>query len=161
MYFQTNSGGLTLVRSTIPSKSPVSGVTPASSIHIERDFAVVFSRAFWRPPIRGDRIIAAERRTWFDDKSKVRKWQWFIAVNPSLELRHWLFEENPFELARRGGETQRVTFESAPDWFPTPLQLNAFTQFRALGSSLSLFLDQKTGTLFATDQGGGFSDVMR
>ena len=46
----------------------------------------VFQRAFWRRPTADERILHAERREWVSEEDGVRRWQWFLAVEPSGAL---------------------------------------------------------------------------
>ena len=66
----------------------------------------VFRRAFWRTPAAEDRILHAERREWADDEG-VARWDWFLEVEPSAELRNWLQQDNPFALVSTEGEQAR------------------------------------------------------
>jgi hypothetical protein len=146
---------------SVPRISNSDAALTPGSVQTNLDPAFIFGRAFWRKPGKGDGIIAAEARTWLDQAARVERWQWFIAVSPSPELRHWLFEENPFELVAAGANSGKRSWEDAPAWFPTSSQLIEFAEFRAHGSFLALFVDPKTGNIFASDRGSGFAAAVR
>ena len=160
----------TAVRPAIPpSVTPARVASPVDqqkskaegSISVERDAAAVFRRAFWRRPGAGDRVLHGERRDWSDASAAVQKWAWFVAVAPSPELRRWLLEENPFDLVRAAPDGAAVPLEQPPSWFPAPGALAAMTQYRNRGGRLVVFLDDKTGRIFATDAGAGFAAAIR
>ena len=110
----------------------------------------VFKRAFWRPPAPGDKILHAERREW-SDEAGVKKWQWFIAVEPSAELLKYVREDNAFGLAPTKAET---IDKDAPAWFAFKSD-----EVDVLGSRgrLRLIFSKSGNTLYATDSGGGFN----
>jgi hypothetical protein len=156
--------GVAPLDSSNQSATSATGSTPRGSAHsveFTHDKAAVFQRAFWRRPERDDRIIAAERREWLDDTSVVRKWQWFLAVDPSPVLSHWLIDDNPFEVSVVAMGSSPPVFEGAPEWFPTQSELAAFMQYSTSGSRFSIFIDPKSGRLFAADSGSGFSTALR
>ena len=143
-----------------PPESVPSKGSP-NSVQLEQNKAVVFQRAFWRRPEKGDRIIAAERRDWLDETSAVQKWQWFVTVDPSPGFRRWLLDDNPFEVTAVVAGTPPPALENTPPWFPARSELAAYLQYRTRGSRLAIFLDPKSGQLFAADSGAGFAAALR
>ena len=119
----------------------------------ETDANEVFRRAFWREPSPTDHIVHAERREWASTRDGVRRWQWFLAIEPSAELATWLRETNPFSL----GKTTSVSFNNAPSWFPNPQALGSFEIQQSPNHGLTLLFEPKTNRLYATDGGSGFS----
>lgn len=144
---------------TAPASAPIKG--SPDTVQLDQDKTVVFQRAFWRRPEKGDRIIAAERRDWLDETSAVQKWQWFVAVDPSPGFRRWLLEDNPFEVTAVTAGTPPPTLENTPPWFPVRSELAAYLQYRTRGSRLTIFVDPKSGQLFAADSGAGFAAARR
>ncbi len=112
-----------------------------------KDPAAVFHKAFARHPAADDRILHAERREW-SDAAGVKKWQWFIVVDPSPQLVKFLREDNAFSLAPARSVPQ---FANAPAWFvfePGEVEI-----LHAPQGSMSLCFSKTTGRLFATDHG--------
>lgn len=126
-----------------PDAKPTSTLTDAT---------VVFQKAFWKRPNANDRILHAERREWADADG-VKKWQWFIEVEPSAELLRHLITDNAFSLgvARDGWPTLAA---GTPDWFTQPSSQPRVLQSRS--GSFVLVHDEKANRLLATDSGGGF-----
>jgi hypothetical protein len=121
---------------------------PPSSIL--NDAAMVFQKAFWKRPSAGDNILHAERREW-KDGDVIRKWQWFISVEPSPELLKYLREDNAFRLSTAPSVP---VITGAPDWFTVdPADTEAL---QAPGGQMRLFFSKSKRVLFATDSGGGF-----
>lgn len=121
---------------------------PATVTHFDpRD---VFQRAFWRRPTADDRIVHAERREW-TDSGEVTKWQWFVEVKPSTELRKYLFDDNSFRLRAAAAAPK---CEDAPNWFVMPS--DPVVTLRSAGR-FSLTYCAATNTLYATDSGDGFA----
>lgn len=141
---------------TQPPPAPPPDVKPEWSAAVETQGVEVFQRAFWRRPSPEDRILHAERIQWSASAGGVRKWQWFLAVEPGPALLKWLRETNPFSLqqtttyeaARDSGQTQR------PAWFPAtagaPWEIQR-------GGTMTLLFDLKSNRLYATDAGHGFT----
>ena len=75
-----------------------SKVDPPSKV--ENDPAKVFQRAFWASPTDDDEILHAERREWSDAQG-LRKWQWFLVVEPSAPLLKRLRDDNVFGIRCR------------------------------------------------------------
>jgi hypothetical protein len=141
---------------------PQSANRDQPALKTERDAAAVFQRAFWRRPGPDVRILEGERREWIDGKSAVQKWQWFVALQTTPEFRRWLLEENPFELARTdAAPADMAPTEPAPKWFPAATARAEMTAYRARGSGFTIFLNAKSGRLFATDAGSGFAAAVR
>lgn len=141
------------------SSSTATASTPKpDSIKVDRDPSTVFQRSFWRRLDESVRVTAAERREWLEAGTTVQKWEWFIALETKPEFRRWLLEHNPFELTRRTTPTQIAHSPTeAPSWFPTSESLAALTLYANHEGRFLVFLDEKTGRLFATDRGGGFA----
>ncbi len=133
-----------------PKVAVITTTADGMSLATHTDPALVFKKAFWRHPTSDDNILHAERREWSAEDG-VRKWQWFIAVEPGPKLLDWL-ETNPFSLAttRSVGE-----FERQPDWFPEP-SADFHIQQNAEGR-LTLMLSADRKLLYATDSGVGFT----
>ena len=120
-----------------------------------RDAAVVFKRAFWRPPTASDRILHAERRELATVGKDVRAWQWFLAVEPGSNLRQWL-EGNPFSLV--SGHTLPMVppgGRPAPEWFPRDAR--DYDLWVAPDGHFALLIAHGRNLIFATDSGAGFS----
>jgi len=110
----------------------------------------VFKRAFWRPPTPDDKILHAERREW-SDLDGVKKWQWFLAVEPSPELLKYVRDDNAFGLSPVSAKLDGV---DAPAWFSfKPGEVEALGSPRG---NLRLIFSKTGNTLHATDFGGGF-----
>jgi hypothetical protein len=116
------------------------------------DATEVFQKAFWKRPAEQDHILHAERREWADADG-LKKWQWFIEVEPSPELVNHLITANAFSLrpARSGW---REPTAGTPGWFSRPS-----AEHQILEDSSGTFIlihDAKTNRILATDSGGGF-----
>lgn len=94
----------------------VQGKRPAPPTSVNTKPAEVFQRAFWRRPSAADKIICAERREWADF-SGLKKWQWFIQVEPSPELMKYLRDENSFRLT---AVAHFLESQDAPVWYAPP-----------------------------------------
>jgi len=116
--------------------------------------AEIFQRAFWCRPRTEDKILHAERREWVSESDGVRKWEWFLAIEPGSGLVEDLrrrFSLAPATLA--AGE-----FAAAPDWFrrsPTKGSRTLSSQ----DGSMTLVLSPDQRLLLATGSGGGFARV--
>jgi len=114
------------------------------------DSTEIFQKAFWKRPGANDKILHAERREWADADG-VKKWQWFIAVEPSPELVKYLREDNAFGLTAAPAP-QAVAH--APEWFTfDPKDMDVL---QAPRGGLCLLFSKTQGRLYATDLGGGF-----
>jgi hypothetical protein len=114
------------------------------------DSAEVFRRAFWQRPSPEDRILNAERREWSDENG-VKKWQWFLVVEPSPALVKRLRVDNAFGLTPLN---TAPSISDAPPWFnisPGDVETLAAAQ-----GNLRLFFTRNNKLLYATDKGGGF-----
>lgn len=144
----------TTATSPAPPEPPAEKVT----LRTNANAVEVFRRAFWREPAADDRIVHAERREWVNDQDGVRRWQWFLAVQPSLGFSTWLRDTNPFNLAK----AQRASFsfaQSSPEWFPATADLAPHDILQAADGGMTLIFDQKSQMLYATDSGHGFAAV--
>jgi hypothetical protein len=112
----------------------------------------VFQRAFWRRPSPTDKILHAERREWTGDGG-VKKWQWFIVVEPSPELVKHLREENAFGLTAASSVGK---IENPPVWFTPPAGADIF---QAPNGNLRLVFSKSQPLLYATDLGEGFASA--
>lgn len=141
-----------------PENITVASEDPAEMLQLQRDREEVFKRAFWRRPGADDVILHAERRHWVSTEDEnVRRWQWFIEVEPSREFANWLLEENPFDLMEIDDPTQRPDLSTAPDWIPAAADLTTFVAYRKPGADFFVFVDSRNQRIFATDMGGGFN----
>src|SRR4051794_12896768 len=80
------------VSTPLPEQVILPAATPApeeGTLQTNLDAVEVFRRAFWRDPAAADHILHAERREWVSEENGVRRWQWFIAVEPGLDLATW------------------------------------------------------------------------
>ncbi|WP_221030554.1 hypothetical protein [Actomonas aquatica] len=127
-------------------------------LKLQLNQAEVFRRAFWRQPADDDRILHAERRHRLrGEGGSVEEWQWFIAVEPGDAFATWFFEDNPFELIAARPTTAMPTLTDAPEWLPSADTLAGMDHFIKPGSHLHVFRDARSGRLYATDEGGGFT----
>ncbi len=111
---------------------------------------VVFERAFWKHPSADDHILHAERREWSGGDG-VKKWQWFIAVQPSPQLVKYLRDDNAFNLAPAKASSAG---KDAPEWFRFASgEVEAFTD---TAGSMALAFSKAGNVLYATDSGAGF-----
>lgn len=117
----------------------------------------VFQRAFWRRPTADDRILHAERREWVSVEDGVRRWQWFLAVEPGAALDQWLREENAFGLAKVTNATPFDGFAPLPSWFPKKEKLARYEIHQAAGQRMKLIFDPAKDVLYAADAGHGFA----
>lgn len=128
--------------------------TPAKrdglKLAVTTDPAVVFQKAFWRRASTDDQILHAERRQWHT-AGGVRKWQWFIAVNPGPQLVEWL-ATNPFSLA---STPSPAAIHNPPTWFPKPS--TDFQIHQNPEGHFILLLSRDGKHLYATDSGHGFT----
>lgn len=134
-----------------PAVATPAPIEESTELKLQTDATEVFRRAFWREPGAGDRVLHAERREWVSETNGVRRWQWFIAVEPSEGFMRWLWDENPFSLR------PFAAFDTAPgtlpDWFPAKL---ADAECRQ-AADRSMTILRKDGIIFATDAGHGFT----
>ncbi len=120
------------------------------------DAVEVFRRAFWRDPTQEDQILHAERREWASEENGVRRWQWFLAVQPSAAFSTWLRESNPFHLAKVDRSALAV-IRSSPTWFPATTDLARCEIQQTATGGMTVLFDPTTNTLYATDAGRGFA----
>jgi hypothetical protein len=116
----------------------------------EIDPSEVFRRAFWQLPGENDKILQAERREWSDAEG-VRRWQWFLVVEPSPELVKYLRTDNAFGLLP---STSFPAIENAPDWFA--IRPEEFDVAQAPHGNMRLFFHKTRPLLHATSSGTGF-----
>lgn len=114
------------------------------------DPSEVFQKAFWKRPTANDKILHSERRQWAD-ATGVKRWQWFIEVEPSPGLVKYLREDNAFSLVPA---TTVPPISDAPGWFK--FQPAEFDVLQASQGKMRLFFSKTKPLLFATDSGGGF-----
>lgn len=113
----------------------------------------VFQRAFWKRPTDDDKILHAVRREWADGDG-VDRWQWFIAVDPSVELARYLNEQNPFSMSAPKSAVVLPT-EQVPEWFPS--SADGFKVQQTADRQMIFLIEPDSGRLFATSQGRGFA----
>ncbi len=118
----------------------------------------VFRRAFWREPAPADRILQAERREWVGERDGVRRWQWFIILDPGPDLAAWLREKNPFGLAPAAPADLRLDAASQPAWFPAEVAaLPEVDCFQSSDGAMVLLREKAGGRLYVSDRGHGFA----
>jgi hypothetical protein len=148
--------GLVACRKAPESPSRDIPAERGTSLQITQEPAEVFRRAFWRDPSAADQILHAERREWVSENDGVRRWQWFLAIQPGTELTDWLQRENPFQT----GPVEAAAYQpppSSPAWFPTAAVLSRCKIQRQGENGMTLIFDPGDGRLYATDSGHGFS----
>ena len=117
---------------------------------VENDPVKVFQRAFWASPTDDDEILHAERREWSDAQG-VRKWQWFLVVEPSAALLKRLRDDNAFGLAPA---SSAADIADAPKWFA--FDANESVVMKSPHSGMQLIFSKDGKVLQATDSGFGF-----
>jgi hypothetical protein len=128
---------------------------PGTTLQTNHDSAEIFRRAFWRDPTPEDKILNAERREWLSETDGVRRWQWFIEIEPSPAFRQWFFDENPFRLASVHSPPPLAEAASAPAWFPRHPPAAATVHQNTEGTFVVIYNPQDNN-LYATDNGHGF-----
>lgn len=143
----------------IVTNAPANPPAPEEKVTLRTndDPQEVFQRAFWRRPTAEDRILHAERREWVSEEDGVRRWQWFLAVQPGAALDQWLREDNAFGLARVTSTAPFDGFAQSPSWFPTKGELAECEIHQAAGNRMTLIFDPAKKVLYATDAGHGFA----
>ena len=126
----------------------VSKIDPPTKV--ESDPVKIFQRAFWANPTSEDKILHAERREW-SNAERVRKWQWFLVVEPSAPLLKRLRDDNTFGLVL-GGSTTDIA--DAPKWFA--FDANESVVMKSPSSEMQLIFSKDGKILHATDSGLGF-----
>lgn len=137
-------------RTPAPSQAQPVVAKPASPAALKMDPAEIFKKAFWKHPNANDKILHAERREWSGDEG-VKKWQWFLVVEPSPELVKYLREDNTFGLVP---SPTVPSFEEAPEWFV--LRSGEVDGLRAPNGNMRLFFNKNQRLLHATSNGTGF-----
>jgi hypothetical protein len=117
---------------------------------VESDPVKVFQRAFWASPTDDDEILHAERREWSDTQG-VRKWQWFLVVEPSAALLKRLRDDNAFGLAPA---SSAADIADAPKWFAFDAKESVV--MKSPSSEMQLIFSKGGKVLHATDSGLGF-----
>ena len=118
----------------------------------KHDATELFQRAFWKRPSPSEKILHAERREWTAETGDVRRWQWFLAIEPSAGFVEDL--KNRFSLEPGIMDAQK--FSTAPKWFRNALTTSA-TILRTRDDSMILVQSADQKLLLATGAGGGFS----
>ncbi len=132
---------------------PVTG-PEGSSLSATTDPAAVYQKAFWRRPGPDDKILHAERREWSASGDGVRKWQWFIAVQPGPLTREWI-TSNPFALVPAPSGFSLASLENRPAWFP---EVTTGFQIQQNRERHLIWIQARDGSvLYATDSGFGFA----
>ena len=116
----------------------------------QTDPVEIFQKAFWKRPTAEDKILHAERREW-SNSDGVRKWQWFIVVEPSCGLVKYLRDENAFSLT---SSTKFPVLRDLPEWFS--IAPAAVDFMKSPNDNLCLFFSKTKRLLHATGSGGGF-----
>jgi hypothetical protein len=145
-----------------PGPGPVLPGHPAApraqaGVTVDRDPSAVFQRAFWRRVGPDVRVVEGERREARDAGGSVQKWEWFVALETTPDFRRWLLEHNPFELTASAAPVTIDRGQDCPAWFPSAAVLAGFTAYGVRGSHFAVFLDPRSGRMFATDRGAGFT----
>jgi hypothetical protein len=126
----------------------VSKVDPPTKV--ENDPVKVYQRAFWASPTDDDEILHAERREWSDTQG-VRKWQWFLVVEPSAALLKRLRDDNAFGLAPA---SSAADIADAPKWFA--FDAKEIVVMKSPSSEMQLIFSKGGKVLHASDSGLGF-----
>ncbi len=144
-----------------PATPAPKAIPAAGTESVERDATLVFQRAFWRRPGPDVRILGGERREWADGAAGLQKWAWFTALEAKPEFRQWLIEQNPFELSRADAPVDPARYGALPTWFPAAARWSDLTTYRTRGGGMVVFLDEKSGRIYAADFGSGFAAPAR
>ena len=115
------------------------------------DGPVLFQRAFWKKATAADKILHAERREWGEGEG-LKKWQWFLVVEPSPELLKYLREDNAFGLTPA---KDLPAVEGAPDWFAYATA--DFETMRTHTGTMRVFFHRTKPLIYATAFGAGFT----
>lgn len=115
------------------------------------DGPVLFQRAFWKKATAADKILHAERREWGEGEG-LKKWQWFLVVEPSPELLKYLREENAFGITPA---TAIPAAEGTPDWFA--YQEADVETLRTRTGSMRVSFHRTKPLIYATAFGAGFT----
>lgn len=110
----------------------------------------IFQKAFWKRPATDDKILHAERREW-SDAAGVRKWQWFLVVEPAPALVKHLREDNAFSLVPA---ITVSAIKEAPAWFA--FDRGDVEILQAPNGNMRLFFSKTKRLVHATGSGGGF-----
>ncbi len=141
---------LLVPREKMPTETPTPPPSNQSPDAVKIDPAEVFRRAFWQLPGDGDKILQAERREWTDAEG-VKRWQWFLVVEPSPALVKYLRTDNAFGLLPSPSFAE---IENAPDWFAfRPEEVEVL---QAPNGNMKLFFHKTQPLLHATSSGTGF-----
>jgi hypothetical protein len=144
-----------------PSPPLPAGLAPLeekTSYRTDTEATAVFRKAFWREPTPADRILHAERREWVGERDGVRRWQWFIALEPGPELLDWLKTRNPFSLAPVRPAAVQLDPATQPKWFPAATaELRDAEYLQSADSAMLLIFEKNTGRVYASDRGHGFA----
>ena len=130
-----------------PSMAILKGDGPTK---IENDPVKIFQRAFWASPTREDKILHAERREW-SGADGLKKWEWFLVVEPSPALLKRLRDDNAFGLIPAASAAATA---NAPDWFR--FDGDEVSILKSPQAKLQLIFSKDNCTLYATDSGLGF-----
>lgn len=125
----------------------VSKVDPPTKV--ENDPVKVFQRAFWASPADDDEVLHAERREWSNAQG-LRKWQWFLVVEPSAALLKRLRDDNAFGLVPAGSAAD---IADVPKWFA--FDANESVVMKSPRSELQLIFSKGGKVLHASDSGLG------
>lgn len=139
-----------------PAVATLSRTAAGEALAITQEPDEIFRRAFWRHPGSDDRIVRAERREW-SDSGNVRRWQWFIEVQPSPELLRTLRDPAQFSLVPIEKSRPWSASAATPSWFPSA-STSALETHQSPGGTLTLLYRARDNTLFATDEGRGFAE---
>ena len=115
------------------------------------DGPALFRRAFWKKATDADKILHAERREWGEGEG-LKKWQWFLVVEPSAELLKYLRDPNTYGLSPA---PDLAAVEGTPDWFT----FNAadFETMRVSTGNMRISFHRTKPLIYANDFGSGFT----
>jgi hypothetical protein len=143
-----------LIPSSQEEETPIAQIEkrkeePPTNVHT--DGVDIFQKAFWRRLDSEDRILHAERREWADADG-VRKWQWFLEIEPSPGLVKHLRESHHLALTPTSSAEIPA---NAPAWFS--FLPNEMDTLQRSGGSLQLCFNREGSVLYATESGVGFT----
>jgi hypothetical protein len=138
---------LSAVQADKPSVAIAKGDAPTK---IENDPVKIFQRAFWTSPTSEDTILHAERREW-SGADGLKKWEWFLVVEPSPSLLKRLRDDNAFGLFPVASAS---AIGNAPEWFR--FDADEVSVLKSPSAKLQIMFSKDHQTLYATDSGLGF-----
>ncbi len=139
-----------------PSTKADPAPSPEGIMAAAMEPAEVFKRALWRHPAPDDKILHGERREWTKDSvNGIARWQWFLEIEPGMNLKAWLREQNPFSV-HPVASTSVPPVAGAPAGFPNDFS-GDIVHTGGSRESLVFLFSRKGNTFYATSSGTGFS----